>query len=55
MKSVNELLDDLAEHISWMREDDHLKNINKDRWDKAQQLVGQIRYAYQYRCGPDES
>jgi hypothetical protein len=52
MKSVNELLDDLAQELYQLQIASYRHNIG---FNKAEQLVGQIRYAYQYRCGPDES
>ena len=44
MKSVNELLDDLATNIAAMKASDHLARINNTEWNRLQQLVGQIRW-----------
>ena len=44
MKSIQELLTALAEHLQLMRDRDHLDVVNRTEWDKAQQLVGQIRW-----------
>lgn len=48
MKTVDELLNDLAEELNEVRERIFEQGIYKNDFNKAQQLVAQIRYLCHY-------